>query len=69
MALFFSENRKLCRFIHNPIMYKYNIADGNHLIQEVDIKEENSSSVFSSAETLQVHYNKIKIKKERIRKW
>lgn len=53
----------------NPIMYKYNIADGNYLIQEVDIKEENSSSVCSSAETLQVHYNKIRIKKERITKW
>ena len=52
MALFFSENRKLGRFIHNPIMYKYNIADRNHPIQEVDIKGENSPSVFSSAESL-----------------
>lgn len=51
-ALFFSENRKLCRFIHNQIMYKYNIADGNHLIQEVAIKEENLPSFFSSAESL-----------------
>ena len=50
-------------------MYKYNIADGNYLIQEVDIKEENSSSVCSSAETLQVYYNRIRIKKERITKW
>lgn len=47
-------------------MYKYNIADRNHPIQEVDIKEENLSSIFFSVESLQVEYNRIRIKKERI---
>ena len=60
---FFAKNRKLWRFIHNPIIYKYNVEDGNHPIQEVDIKEENSPSVFSSAESLQGEYNRIRLRK------
>lgn len=47
-------------------MYKYSIADRNHPIQEVDIKEENLASIFFSVESLQVEYNRIRIKKERI---
>jgi len=47
-------------------MYKYNIADRNHPIQEVDIQEENLDSIFFSVESLQVEYNRISIKKERI---
>jgi len=47
-------------------MYKYNIADRNHPIQEVDIQEENLASIFFSVESLQVKYNRISIKKERI---
>ena len=47
-------------------MYKYNIADRNHPIQEVDIQEENLDSIFFSVERLQVEYNRISIKKERI---
>lgn len=47
-------------------MYKYNIADRNHPIQEVDIQEENLASIFFSVESLQVEYNRISIKKERI---
>ena len=31
-------------------MYKYNIADRNHPIQEVDIQEENLASIFFSVE-------------------
>jgi len=50
-------------------MYKYNIVDRNHPIQEVDIKEENLPSAFSSTESLQIEYNRIRIKKERITKW
>lgn len=46
-------------------MYKYNIADRNHPIQEVDIQEENLDSIFFSVESLQVEYNRISIKKER----
>ena len=40
-------------------MYKYNIADRNHPIQEVDIQEENLDSIFFSVESLQVEYNRI----------
>ena len=47
-------------------MYKCNIADRNHPIQEVDIQEENLDSIFFSVESLQVEYNRISIKKERI---
>ena len=47
-------------------MYKYNIADGNHLIQEVDIKGGDCPSFSPSSESLQVEYNRIKIKKERL---
>lgn len=47
-------------------MYKYNIANRNHPIQEVDIQEENLASIFFSVESLQVEYNRISIKKERI---
>ena len=46
-------------------MYKYNIADRNHPIQEVDIQEENLDSIFFSVESFQVEYNRISIKKER----
>lgn len=52
MALFFSENRKLWRFIYNAIMYKYSIADGSHPTQKVDVKEENLLSAFSTVENL-----------------
>lgn len=42
------------------------MADRNHPIQEVDIQEENLDSIFFSVESLQVEYNRISIKKERI---